>query len=264
MIHRDRMRMLIAVLVSLVTRSPCFAFSPATTSIPLKSLKCPILSTLPIKCSSVQIPIHRNLPYYGYVASVKALYADVDDNNADATGASADAGVLSSTGSDTDNTSFLSRIKAYFTKKPNDGDGLSTRQRLAKLGFAVLLSYGFVSNMSAMIFLSLAWFSFSTKTGLSPLAPGQWKPFTLVYAGFYVLSNLVRPLRIGIAVTIGKYFESILKYLQDKTNLSRSVSIAILVFGANVVCTLLALALGISLASLFSGVPVFPSKVIVA
>jgi len=135
---------------------------------------------------------------------------------------------------------------------------LTTRQRLAKLGFSVLLSYGFVSNMSAMIFLSMAWFSFSAKTGLSPLAPGQWKPFTLVYAGFYVLSNLVRPARIAIAIAIGRYFDSILKYLQHKFSLSRSVSIALLVFGANVVLTTLALIGGVSLASILSGVPIRP------
>jgi len=257
--------MLIVVLVSLVvSRSSGFGFSPSIGSIPLKSLKCRTLSTSAIKCPTVQIPIHRNVPQYGYAAFMNPLFADVDDNNDNDNAIDTDA--LASTDSDdTNDTSKLSRIKSYFTKKPKDGqdgDGLSTSQRLAKLGFAVLLSYGFVSNMSAMIFLSLSWFSFCVKTGLSPLAPGQWKPFTLVYAGFYVLSNLVRPLRIGISIAIGKYFESILKYLQDKTKLSRNLSVAILVFGANVICTFMALALGISLASFFSGVPIFPSNVV--
>jgi len=98
--------------------------------------------------------------------------------------------------------------------------------------------------------------------GLSPLAPNQWKPFTLVYAEFFVLSNLVRPIRITIAIFIGKYFDSILQYFQDNTKLSRNASIALLVFVSNVVLPLLVLALGVSLASFFSGVPVFPSKVV--
>jgi len=210
-----------------------------------------VLST---KYPTIQIPIHQNrrsVPFYRYTTCMHPLLADSDDNEAPLYDPPS-------------SKSFLSRIKKIFSKKPKaEGeDGLSTRDRLAKLGFAVLLSYGFVSNMSAMIFLSLAWFSFSLKTGLSPLAPGQWKPFTLVYAGFYVISNLVRPVRVAIAIAIGKYFDSILKYLQDKFKLSRSASIAFLVFGANVVLTTLALISGVSLASLLSGVPVFPRKVV--
>jgi len=252
--HRDRMCMLVAVLVSLAPRSMCFAFSPATRITRSISFKCPAMPSSSLKRPTARILFRRRLPHNGRAASMPPLFADVNDNNDD-------VAAVSST-NDVNDTSFLTRIKSFFSNKKNsNADGLSTRERLAKLGFAVLLSYGFVSNMSAMLFLSLSWFSFSAKTGLSPLAPGQWKPFTLVYAGFYVVSNLVRPVRITIAVAIGKYFESILNYLQNKTGFSRSVSIAILVFGANVACTLLALVVGVSIASILSGVPIFPSKI---
>ena len=67
-----------------------------------------------------------------------------------------------------------------------DSDGLTVGQKLRKMGMSVLLSYGFVSNMSYSVTVSLAWYIHSKRTGLSPLAPGQWPQFLAVYAGFYV------------------------------------------------------------------------------
>ena len=52
----------------------------------------------------------------------------------------------------------VQRIKKIFA--PPD-DGLSFRQRLAKMGLAAALSYGFVSNMSYCVSVSLAWYIFS-------------------------------------------------------------------------------------------------------
>jgi len=272
---RDRMYSMITAFITLALTStrPCGAFVSPTSRAPVtlpsfdRSSTLPPPSSFSQNCATVQIRHRRRGVDDYYSASIISTlrFADSSDNEDDTTDADTNADSKNEEGdgsmtNSNKNTSFLSRIKSYFTSKSDDG--LTTRQRLAKLGFAVILSYGFVSNMSAMIFLSLAWFTFSAQTGLSPLAPNQWKPFTLVYAGFYVLSNLVRPIRITIAIAIGKYFDSILQYFQDNTKLSRNASIAFLVFGANVVCTCLALALGVSLASLFSGVPVFPSKVV--
>ncbi|KAL7480935.1 hypothetical protein ACHAW6_006607 [Cyclotella cf. meneghiniana] len=139
-------------------------------------------------------------------------------------------------------------------------DGLTTRERLAKMGLSALLSYGWVSNMSYAVTLSLSWYGFSKKTGLSPLAPGQWKPFLAVYAGFYVFNNIIRPLRFGASVVVSKYFDNFVEFLQRKTNLSRKWSIAVVVFLANVLGTFTAMGLGISLASAAAGVPIFPPK----
>lgn len=52
------------------------------------------------------------------------------------------------------------RLKQYFAKQD---DGLTFRQRLAKLGLAVVLSYGFVSNMSYCVSVSAAWYIFSKR-----------------------------------------------------------------------------------------------------
>jgi hypothetical protein len=53
---------------------------------------------------------------------------------------------------------FINNIKSYF--KPVD-DGLTFRERLGKMGLAAVLSYGWVSNMSYCVSVSLAWFIFS-------------------------------------------------------------------------------------------------------
>lgn len=54
-------------------------------------------------------------------------------------------------------------------------DGLTFRQRLAKMGLAVLLSYGWVSNMSYCICVSMAWYVFAKQVSflLSKDRPGS-------------------------------------------------------------------------------------------
>ncbi len=144
--------------------------------------------------------------------------------------------------------------------KPQKSENLSTKELLKKMGLSMFLSYGFVSNITSVIITSLSWFTFSKKSGMSPLAPGQWKGFLAIYAGFYVFSSLLRPLRVGLAIGISKYFDSALNQIQEKMNCPRPVAIGILVVLANILVTCAVMALGVSLASVLSGVPVFPPK----
>ena len=58
--------------------------------------------------------------------------------------------------------SFGKRIGSYF-KSSEEDDGLTFRQRLAKMGLATVLSYGWISNTNAMILVSAAWYAFSAK-----------------------------------------------------------------------------------------------------
>jgi len=145
--------------------------------------------------------------------------------------------------------------------KPKSSDKISTKEMLAKMGLSTLLSYGWVSNMYNCVNVSLAWFTFAKKTGLSPLVPGQWKPFLAVYAGFYVISNFMRPFRIAVSVGVSKYFDSFISTVQEKTKVPRAVAIGITVFMFNIVGTCSFMALGIFTASALAGVPVFPPKV---
>lgn len=65
---------------------------------------------------------------------------------------------------------FTESIKSYF--KPVD-DGLTFRERLGKLGLAAVLSYGWVSNMSYCVSVSLAWFIFSKQVRGEVYSYGQ-------------------------------------------------------------------------------------------
>jgi len=98
------------------------------------------------------------------------------------------------------------------------------------------------------------------QTGLSPLAKGQWPKFLAVYAGFYVFNNIIRPARLTLSVVVSKYFDSAVLTIQNKFNCKKSVAIAVLVVLANIVGTCSFMALGISLASAASGVPIFVPK----
>jgi hypothetical protein len=62
--------------------------------------------------------------------------------------------------------SRFKKIRQLLFPPKKDADGLTTTQKLAKMGMSVLLSYGFVSNMSYSVTISLAWFIFSKRTGM--------------------------------------------------------------------------------------------------
>jgi hypothetical protein len=55
---------------------------------------------------------------------------------------------------------LFERIKKGFGPQ---NDGLSFRQRMGKMGMSVFLSYGWVSNMSYSVTVSLAWYIFSKR-----------------------------------------------------------------------------------------------------
>jgi hypothetical protein len=62
--------------------------------------------------------------------------------------------------SKTSKKSLMTSIKQYFQ---GPQDGLTMKQRLAKMGLAAALSYGWVSNMSGSVCVSIAWYIFSKR-----------------------------------------------------------------------------------------------------
>ena len=144
-------------------------------------------------------------------------------------------------------------------KSDDDDATLTFRQRLAKMGLATILSYGFVSNMSYAVTVSCAWYIHNVQNKMSPLSPGQWKSFVLIYSGFWIFNNIVRPLRLGISIAVvAPQFDRILNYIQTHHYVSRTVAIAITVFMANIVGTISAMSIGIIVASILSCIPIFP------
>ena len=69
------------------------------------------------------------------------------------------------------NVGFGKRIGSYFKGSEKD-DGLTFRQRLAKMGLATVLSYGWISNTNAMILVAAAWYVFCMKVS-KKVGPGN-------------------------------------------------------------------------------------------
>mmetsp|Transcript_6652 Transcript_6652/g.18627 ORF Transcript_6652/g.18627 Transcript_6652/m.18627 type:complete len:136 (+) Transcript_6652:821-1228(+) len=135
---------------------------------------------------------------------------------------------------------------------------------MAKMGLSVMLSYGWVSNMSYCITLSVAWYIFSKQTGLSPLAPGQWKKFLAVYGGFYIFNNLIRPLRVAASVAVSPYFDRLVQQVQEKLKLQRkATAVTLTVLVVNLFGTTALMCGLVAVASALAGVPVFPGKGVV-
>lgn len=151
--------------------------------------------------------------------------------------------------------SLATKLMGY-CRGPNDG--LTFRQRLAKYGLAAVLSYGAVSNVGGCIAVSISWYIFCKRNMVSPLAPGQLKPFLAVYAGFFVFLNIIRPIRFAFSIAISPFFDRIINGLQRRFSFSRTSAIVATVFLVNVLGSVAVLVAGVSLASLASGVPIFP------
>lgn len=151
------------------------------------------------------------------------------------------------------NTGLLRNMKDFFTNKKK-----FNRESLSKMGMSALLAYGFVSNVSGVIAVSCAWFIFSTRTGISPLAN---KPaFLGIYAGFTVMLNVIRPARFALSMAISPYFERIRKTFQRKFGVSPKGATVLMVIFINLLGTSALMGLGVGLASILSGVPVWAVK----
>jgi hypothetical protein len=137
------------------------------------------------------------------------------------------------------------------------GNAKLSKESLAKLGLNALLAYGFVSNFSYITCVIISWIAHGKATGLSPLAPGQWKKFLVIYAGFFAANNILRPLRFTLSLVITPAFDRIIDAIQKKTKLNRSVSTGITVFLVNVCGTLSYLFGGLFVATTIARVPLF-------
>mmetsp|Transcript_12381 Transcript_12381/g.19049 ORF Transcript_12381/g.19049 Transcript_12381/m.19049 type:complete len:271 (-) Transcript_12381:323-1135(-) len=159
---------------------------------------------------------------------------------------------------DSQTSSFWGTLKSFFSNKKNK----LSRESLGKLGMSALLAYGFVSNVSGVIAVSSAWFIFCTRTGLSPLAPGQKTAFLGIYAGFTVMLNVIRPARFALSISISPYFERIRKFLQRKFNVSPRGAAVLMIIFINLLGTCSLMCLGVWIASLLSGVPVWGGMIV--
>ena len=163
-----------------------------------------------------------------------------------------------STSSVEGSATFLSKLKNLLRMNGQNGVTLD-KKGLSKLGLNCLLAYGFVSNVSYITCLILSWITHGKSTGLSPLAPGQWKKFLLVYATFFAVNNVLRPLRFSLSLVITPIFDRAIEKCQKKTGWSTRNSTGFVIFLVNICGTFSYLFGGLFIATTVARVPLLPA-----
>lgn len=134
------------------------------------------------------------------------------------------------------------------------------KKGLTKMGRSMVLSYRFVSDTSCSVAAGVAWFIASKKSGLSPLAPGQWKGFFTIFVGFYAILNLIWPAFFALAAVLSNYFGNMIKTIQQRFSCSSLVATFWVALVVNFCGGLAILSLSIGTASVLAGVPVWAGR----
>ena len=132
-----------------------------------------------------------------------------------------------------------------------------------KTGAMCVLAYGLVDKLLRAISFVLAWAASISSTHLSPLAPGQWRAFMTTHATIrMVYVPVLFPLHVLATVALALPYRSLILSLQRRLplqnrpwlNAGLALSIA---FALGTGLATGVAALGVGLASLVVGVPVF-------
>jgi ABC-type sulfate transport system permease subunit len=100
----------------------------------------------------------------------------------------------------------------------------------------------------------------SIQTGLSPLAPGQWKGFMAIYAAFFAFLNLIRPARFALTLALSKYFDRALNSIQNRFHCNKASAVGLLL-SIQICFSCAYMVFGVALASMLSGVPIWAGRV---
>lgn len=131
------------------------------------------------------------------------------------------------------------------------------KKKIASLGSAALLSYGFVSNVFYVSSLMLATYTAVKTTGASPLTSSlSMKTFASSYFGFWMIQNFLRPARMALSVAISPGTDKIVEFFRKYApNNDKKWAFAITVFCINVVGTFAYMFAGFGLIVALTGVP---------
>ena len=131
------------------------------------------------------------------------------------------------------------------------------KKKIASLGSAALLSYGFVSNVFYVSSLMLATYTAVKTTGASPLTSSlSMKTFASSYFGFWMIQNFLRPARFALSVAISPGTDRIVEFFRRYApNNDKKWAFAITVFCINVVGTFAYMFAGFGLIVALTGVP---------
>eukprot|EP01031_Cornospumella_fuschlensis_P035370 gene35370-42866_t len=155
-------------------------------------------------------------------------------------------------------SNFVKGLKNLVTGKGWNGKSILTKDQLTKLGLNVLLAYGFVSNVSYITCLIVAWVAHGKKYALSPLAPGQWKAFLLIYTGLWAANIVIRPARFTLSLALSPAFDRLIDFFRRKMSLTKTQATGLVVVLVNVCGTISYLTFGLFLATKIAKVPLLP------
>jgi hypothetical protein len=62
------------------------------------------------------------------------------------------------------------------------------------------------------------------QSGLTPLDAGQWPKFLAIYAGLYVGSNFLRPIRLSAALAAAPLVNRLIEAIEEKTRAPKVVA----------------------------------------
>jgi hypothetical protein len=116
----------------------------------------------------------------------------------------------------------MAKIKRFFL-----GDKVDKAQ-LAALGMGAFAAYGVLSNLNAGVLMTISWITVVKQTGMTPLEAGQWTRFLAIYAGLYVSSNFLRPIRLSLALGAAASFDRVIGAIQKKTGFAKPVAFGIM------------------------------------
>ncbi|KAG1676825.1 hypothetical protein FOA52_010334 [Chlamydomonas sp. UWO 241] len=125
--------------------------------------------------------------------------------------------------------SLWDKVVAWFV---GDGD---VKSKLASLGFAAMLSYSVVSNVTYGAALTFSWIGFVKAKGVSPIAEGQWPAFLAFYAGAWMVQNFARPMRFGMAMAMTPWYDNLLANMAATLRVSKrfafGIALSVMAFG---------------------------------
>ena len=153
---------------------------------------------------------------------------------------------------DANETSGMAKVKAWW----RDAAKID-KKKIASLGSAALLSYGFVSNVFYVTSLMLATYTAVKTTGASPLVNSlSMKTFASSYFGLWMIQNFLRPARFALSVAISPGTDRIVEFFRRYApNNDKKWAFALTVFCINVVGTFAYMFAGFGLIVALTGVP---------
>jgi len=181
--------------------------------------------------------------------------------------------------------SLVAKLKRWYF-----GSDRLTFRCLAKMGILTYFTFEYVNKFSHATLASIACFMFSKRvsvierhfgciissfccclclntrdlllyvqSGMSPLAPGQREAFLTMYKGFSESIYGFLPMQVVLAFALAPNLEPVLSFIKKKDWRS-TLFIASLLLGVDTMVIKVYQRLGIVLASLAAGVPIFPAK----